>query len=314
MKFFSFRYGSFRRIGVEGKLGGTPRRLDFTVGWSRFVADTRQSLPSFPDLDELLFAGLFHERVVGRVLKHLDELPARDLDEMELQGELRYDVPVKRPGQIIGIAKNYAAHAAEMGGAPPAEPMFFAKLPGSLLAHGGEIVLPTTWPGDIHHEAELGVIIGATARRVSADTARSVIAGYTIVNDVSHRGLQSQDKAAGMPWTRSKSIETFCPCGPFVVMPSHLGDGTADADRNLAVRCRVNGEVRQDGNTSQMIFDVGQLLAAISQYCTLLPGDIVATGTPAGVGPIRAGDTVEVEVEGIGVLRNRAQPGTNRVE
>ncbi|MGE0434802.1 MAG: fumarylacetoacetate hydrolase family protein [Planctomycetota bacterium] len=304
MKFFSFRHGSFRRIGAIGTLGGVERRLDFTVGWGRYVADTRHSLPSFPDMDELLISGLFTPQMIGMVLAHLDSLPARDLDEMSLRGDVKFDVPVKRPGQIIAIAKNYAAHAAEMGSEPPPEPRFFSKLPSSLLPCDGEIVLPNDWPGDVHHEAELAVIIGKKAKRLAAATAREVIAGYTIINDVSHRGLQNIDKAAGMPWTRSKSIDTFCPCGPYVVSPMHFGD-----DRDAAIRCRVNDELRQDGNTSQMVFDVGALLAAITQYCTLHPGDIVATGTPAGVGPLRAGDTVVVEVERIGELRNAVRAG-----
>jgi len=200
------------------------------------------------------------------------------------------------PGKIIGIGRNYAEHARELGNTPPeAEPLIFLKPPSSILASGEPILLPRV-SQRVDHEAELGVVIGKTARGLSGeDDPLRYVFGYACVNDVTARDLQKKD----IQFTRAKGFDTFCPFGPWI---------ETDLDpANLRVEARVNGERRQSGNTADMIFPVARLIRFLSGIMTLNPGDLIATGTPAGVGPLAHGDLVEVEVEGIGVLRNPVQ-------
>jgi 2-keto-4-pentenoate hydratase/2-oxohepta-3-ene-1,7-dioic acid hydratase in catechol pathway len=206
--------------------------------------------------------------------------------------EVRMLAPVL-PGKILGIGRNYADHARELGNTPPeAEPLIFLKPPSSLLSSGEPILLPRN-SQRVDHEAELGVVIGRTARNLAddEDPLRYVL-GYSCVNDVTARDLQKRD----IQFTRAKGFDTFCPFGPWIE--------TELDPANLRVEARVNGERRQSGNTADMIFPVDRLIRFISGIMTLYPGDLIATGTPAGVGPLVDGDLVEVEVEGIGVLRN----------
>jgi 2-keto-4-pentenoate hydratase/2-oxohepta-3-ene-1,7-dioic acid hydratase in catechol pathway len=190
------------------------------------------------------------------------------------------------PAKMFGIGKNYLAHAKEMGGEVPEEPLVFAKLTSSLLGPGGTVILPKE-SARVDHEAELGVVIGRRARRVSPADALSHVFGYTAICDVTARDLQLKDKQ----WTRAKGFDTFCPLGPTVV--SGL-DCSA-----VGVRLSVNGELRQDGNTRDMAFDVAHCVAFISAFCTLEPGDVIATGTPDGIGPLAPRDQVVVSVEGL---------------
>ncbi len=197
------------------------------------------------------------------------------------------------PGKIIGIGRNYASHARELGNlVPEGEPMIFLKPPSAVLAPGDPIVLPGV-SQRVDHEAELGVIIGRTARNLSAqDDPLDYVLGYTCVNDVTARDLQKKD----VQFTRAKGFDTFCPLGPWIE--------TELDPSSVQVTARVNGVVRQEGNTRDMIFPVRQVIRFLAGVMILYPGDLIATGTPEGVGALVAGDTVEVEVEGIGVLRN----------
>ncbi|MDZ4064613.1 MAG: fumarylacetoacetate hydrolase family protein [Coriobacteriia bacterium] len=195
------------------------------------------------------------------------------------------------PTKIVCVGINYRGHAEEMGHAIPDEPVIFLKPPTALNTPGGTIELPKN-AGRVDHEAELAVVIGRRTHKASIDEARQNILGYTCANDVTARDIQRRDGQ----WTRAKSFDGFCPLGPWV---------DTDIDpRNLLVQCRVNGEMRQSARTSDMIWDPFELVAFISDVMTLVPGDIVLTGTPSGIGPIESGDTVEVEIEGIGVLTN----------
>jgi 2-keto-4-pentenoate hydratase/2-oxohepta-3-ene-1,7-dioic acid hydratase in catechol pathway len=191
------------------------------------------------------------------------------------------------------VGRNYAAHVRELNHEMPSEPLIFSKPPSSLLAPGGEIVRPAI-SQRVDHEGELGIIIGKRCHLMKeGESAKDYILGYTIVNDVTARDLQNKDGQ----WTRSKGFDTFCPFGPIVTTELDPWSG-------ISVQTRVNGELRQDGNTRDMMFSIDRIVQYISQFCTLLPGDLVATGTPEGVGPLQAGDVVEVSVEGIGTLRN----------
>lgn len=206
-------------------------------------------------------------------------------------GRLQLLAPVF-PTKIVAVGRNYEDHAAELGNPIPDEPVIFLKPPTAVVGPEQPIVLPAT-VGVVHHEAELAVVIGALARHVPAEDVEAVVLGYTAGNDVSARDLQRKDGQ----WARARGFDTFCPLGPVI-------ETELDPLEPLLVECRVNGEVRQVGRTSEMIFGVAELIEFISGVMTLLPGDVILTGTPAGVGPISAGDRVEVEIEGIGVLGN----------
>ena len=195
------------------------------------------------------------------------------------------------PSKIVAVGRNYADHAAELGNAMPEEPMIFLKPSTSVIGPGDDI----PYPGQstrVDHEAELAVVVGRLARRVPVEEVGKFVLGYTCANDVTARDLQDRDGQ----WTRAKGFDGFCPLGPWVETELNPLD--------LAVECRVNGDTRQAGRTSQIAFGPAELIEFVSHVMTLLPGDVVLTGTPAGVGPLQVGDRVEVEVEGIGVLDN----------
>jgi 2-keto-4-pentenoate hydratase/2-oxohepta-3-ene-1,7-dioic acid hydratase in catechol pathway len=198
---------------------------------------------------------------------------------------------VVQPTKIVCIGRNYAAHARELGNEVPAEPLIFLKPPSALLPPGAAIVVPHQ-SKRVEHEAEIGVVIGARGRDVSEQDALSYVAGYTCVNDVTARDLQKTDGQ----WTRAKGFDTFCPIGPTVM--------TGLDYRDLEVICRVNGTVRQHGHARDMMFSIPRLVSYVSGIMTLEPGDVIATGTPEGVGPLVPGDMVEVEIPGIGLLAN----------
>ncbi len=201
---------------------------------------------------------------------------------------------MERPGKIVCVGRNYREHAVELGNVVPERPLLFLKPPSAVIGDGEAIVLPAA-SRQVEHEGEIGVVIGSPLRRGDEAAARAAIAGITCVNDVTARDLQ---KADGQ-WTRAKGFDTFCPMGPRLLEVGPAFDLAA-----LEVSCRVNGVERQRGRAAEMAFAIPALLAFISHVMTLEPGDLVATGTPAGVGPLVDGDVVEVEIPGVGVLRN----------
>jgi 2-keto-4-pentenoate hydratase/2-oxohepta-3-ene-1,7-dioic acid hydratase in catechol pathway len=200
------------------------------------------------------------------------------------------------PTKVIGVGRNYADHAAERGAKVPAEPVIFLKPATAVIGPGAPVVLPGE-AMEVHHEAELAVVVGRVAHRVPAEDAGGFILGYTAANDVSARDLQKQDGQ----WARAKGFDTFCPLGPAIETEVDPAD--------LSIACAVNGEVRQQAGTADMVFGVAELFAFVSAVMTLLPGDVILTGTPAGTSPLRPGDLVEVTVERIGVLANPVVAG-----
>ncbi len=198
---------------------------------------------------------------------------------------------VPMPGKIVCVGRNYAAHARELGNAVPGEPLLFFKPSSAVIGPDDAIVLPSV-SRQVEHEAEIAIVIGVRATRVPADRAVDYISGFTCANDVTCRDLQKTDGQ----WARAKGFDTFCPIGPRVAEALDW--------RTLEVIGRVNGVERQRGRSTDMIFPVPVLVEYISHIMTLEPGDLILTGTPEGVGPLVAGDVVEVEVPGIGVLRN----------
>ncbi len=197
------------------------------------------------------------------------------------------------PSKIVCVGRNYAGHAKELGNDVPKQPLLFLKAPSALIFHEDEIVLPP-FSEQVEHEAELGIVIGQICTRLGDyDDVRPYLQGFTCINDVTARDLQKSDGQ----FARAKSFDTFCPVGPCI---------ETDLDPiDVRVICRVNGETRQDARTSDMVFSVDFLIRYISNMMTLVPGDIIATGTPEGVGTLKPSDICEVEVEGIGILRNR---------
>jgi 2-keto-4-pentenoate hydratase/2-oxohepta-3-ene-1,7-dioic acid hydratase in catechol pathway len=197
-----------------------------------------------------------------------------------------------RPSKIVAVGLNYLAHARELGQEVATEPLIFLKPTSAIVGDQDDVVYPKA-SLRVDHEAELAVVIGRRCKDVNEGDAFDYVRGYTCANDVTARDLQESDDQ----WTRAKGFDTFCPLGPQVV--ENLDPSS------LRVVARVNGEVRQDGHTSDMLFGVPSLVAFISGVMTLEPGDVILTGTPPGVGPVQRGDLMEVEIEGIGVLRNR---------
>ena len=200
-------------------------------------------------------------------------------------------LPPLQPSKIICVARNYAAHAAEHGAAVPEVPVLFFKPPSAVIGPGEAIVLPPQ-AQRVEQEAELAVVIGKEGRWISTDQAEDHILGYTIANDVTERFFQRED----LLWTRAKGFDTFAPLGPWIETELN----TADA----IISCRVNGDLRQMASTREMVFLIDQLIAFASSFMTLMPGDVILTGTPEGVSKLEDGDLVEIEIEGIGTLTN----------
>jgi 2-keto-4-pentenoate hydratase/2-oxohepta-3-ene-1,7-dioic acid hydratase in catechol pathway len=221
----------------------------------------------------------------------LESLRTRRIEQIPLDEAVL--LPAVRPSKIVCIGRNYREHAAELGHEVPTEPLLFLKATSALLAPGAEVRRPKI-SQSVHYEGELGVVIGKICHQPRADEdVRNYILGYTCVNDVTARDLQNKDGQ----WSRSKGFDTFCPVGPVVV------EGL-DPWAGVGVQTRVNGAIKQDGNTRDFIFALDVVIRHIAQAMTLFPGDLIATGTPSGVGPLVAGDVVEVSVEGVGALRN----------
>jgi 2-keto-4-pentenoate hydratase/2-oxohepta-3-ene-1,7-dioic acid hydratase in catechol pathway len=213
-------------------------------------------------------------------------------DEEHRLADVRLLAPVLPRSKVVGIGRNYAAHAAELGNELPSEPLMFLK-PNTSVVGPGDPVFHPRQSQEVHYEGELAVVIGRICRDVPPEGVAEVIHGYTVGNDVTARDLQRSD----VQFTRAKGFDSFCPLGPWIETELDTGD--------LRVQTYLNGDLVQDGTTKDLIFDVPSLVAAVSSVMTLLPGDVILTGTPEGVGPMRPGDEVEVVVQGIGTLTNR---------
>jgi 2-keto-4-pentenoate hydratase/2-oxohepta-3-ene-1,7-dioic acid hydratase in catechol pathway len=200
-------------------------------------------------------------------------------------------LPPSEPSKIICVGRNYVEHAKELGNEVPKVPLIFIKPPSSIIGNGETIMLPSQ-SVQVEHEGELVVVIGKRGRHITAGNAKRYIFGYTVGNDVTARDLQKSDNQ----WTRSKGFDTFCPFGPWI--------DTEFDPADAVITCRVNGQMRQMASTRDMVFTVGVLIAYISSVMTLEPGDLIFTGTPAGVGELKNGDEVVVEIEGLGTLKN----------
>jgi len=240
-----------------------------------------------PDEDAVVVALAGDPLYVG--IKLLDSAAEHRLADVRLLA------PVLPRSKVVGIGRNYAAHAAELGNEVPEEPLMFLKPNTSVVGPGDPVFYPPQTQ-DLHYEGELAVVIGRICRDVPREQATDVIHGYTVGNDVTARDLQRKDGQ----FTRAKGFDSFCPLGPWVETELDVSD--------LRLQTFLNGEVKQDGRTSDLIFDVPTLVAYVTSVMTLLPGDVILTGTPEGVGPMNAGDEVEVSIQGIGSLTNKVVP------
>ncbi|MBI2422394.1 MAG: fumarylacetoacetate hydrolase family protein [Candidatus Hydrogenedentes bacterium] len=242
----------------------------------------------------------FHDRIRA-YCDHSGRIPAYLIDETP-----DWLAPV-HPSKIVAVGRNYRAHAEELGNAVPEQPILFVKTPNTIVGPGAAIAVDPAW-GRVDHEGEVAVLIGKRASRVRLEQAKDHIAGYTLLNDVTARDMQNEAKTKGLPWFCAKNLDTFCPIGPTITFAENFEWPPA-----LELQVTVNDALRQFGNTSQFIFPLGDLVAYISHYITLEAGDLIATGTPQGVGPLKPGDTVTVRCPELGELRNpvvdRTTPG-----
>jgi 2-keto-4-pentenoate hydratase/2-oxohepta-3-ene-1,7-dioic acid hydratase in catechol pathway len=247
------------------------------------------------DFDPAFFAGDGIERLRAAIAK--GDLPKQRLESV------RIGAPLAHPGKLMAVGKNYAEHAKETKSAIPEKPIFFVKATSAINGPYDDVVVPANYE-TVDYEVELALVIGRRAKRVDRAAALSHVAGYLICNDVTERTAQQKE---GSQWFRGKSFDTFAPLGPYVVTPDEVGNPHA-----LSLVCKVDGNVRQNGNTKDFIFDIPYLIEFMSRNVTLEPGDIITTGTPAGVGHgmnppvyLKAGQTMELEVTGLGRQRSR---------
>ena len=270
MKYCRFMRGGLVRYGRVEEHGG---RLEIAA-----LTEAPEEDPGFK-LQQMVAAKLDS---TGRGI----EFEPMPLSEADL-------LPPVTPSKIICVGRNYREHVKEMGNEVPSEPLLFFKPPSSLLGAAGAVRLPAI-SERVDYEGELALVIGRRTHKMRrGDSWREVVRGFTLANDISARDLQQRDSQ----WTRAKGFDTFCPVGPLV-------SNELDLDAGVTIETRVNGELRQHASTLDFIFPIPVLLSYISSVFTLLPGDLILTGTPAGVGPLRAGDSVEVSIPGLGVLRN----------
>ncbi len=258
------------------------------------VVDLRAIFPEMPDISERFFKDGWLQRI-----QQIED-PGQEMD-------IRLGCPLCRPSKIICLGLNYLDHKEESGFERPQRPLLFSKTPNALTGPFDPIVLPQSCD-QIDWEVELAVVIGRAGKRIAAEDALDYVAGFSVLNDVSGRQAQFSDSQ----WFRGKSFDTFAPMGPALVTIDEIGNF-----QNLKLTARVNGEIMQDGNSADMIFDIPAIIAFISQDITLWPGDIISTGTPSGVGIFRdppvllkAGDVVECRVENVGMIRNAVEAGS----
>ena len=256
-----------------------------------------QTYGAATDPTDLMKRGLFSASGLAPVLKFIN---AHNLRKplSRLLDEVRLLAPIARPTKVLAMGLNYRAHAMESAGQVPEEPVFFRKESTAVIGPGDEVVIKPGI-GRVDPEVELAVVIGQAGASIPVEEAGEFVAGYTILNDVTARAMQRKDIGASHPWYRSKSLGTFCPIGPWIVLPDEIAEPV-----ELDLQMRVNGEVRQSDNTRSLMWRIPELISFISSFIRLEPGDIVSTGTPEGMSEVKPGDVMEAYVETIGVLRN----------
>jgi len=275
--------------------------LDFSAAYRvQRLAIDRSDVPLFTDPAELICAGLFTADVFKETA---DFVASHGMASMFTVKQPTILSPLARPPKIIALGRNYRAHALESGLGVPDEPIFFCKASTAVIGPEQPVVIKSDLTR-VDPEVELAVVIAKGGADIPRERAASFVAGYTVLNDVTARDMQKEDLSKSNPWFRSKGIDTFCPLGPCIVLPDEIQEPV-----ELDLEMRVNGEVRQRDNTASLMFKIPELIAFISHFMSLEPGDLISTGTPEGMAPIKPGDVMEAEVENIGILRNPVVAG-----
>ena len=270
--------------------------IDLTQALSFYEITVNNNVPpSYRYIEELIWDNKISLDFLGEVMSVLAKYGMKK--DFAVNGNYRINAPLY-PGKIIALGNNYHEHIKEMNQSVPERPVLFGKWPSIVIGHQDSIVKPSGIDR-MDYEAELAVIIGKRARKVNAKDAMEHVAGYTCLNDVTARDIQKEDLSNSLPWMPSKNFDTFAPMGPCVLLAKAVKEPVS-----ISVQSRVNGELRQDGNTGDFIFDIPTVIEYISNIFTLEPGDVISTGTPVGVGPIEPGDEVEITCAGIGTLTN----------
>ncbi len=280
------------------------KAIDFSRAWEVCELIKESDLSDtycFWSLEMMIEQELFRLEIFSEVWSFLEAHNL--LEDFKIKDGFKYEIPLFQPSKILALGRNYKAHAEEAGLDVPDVPIIFDKVITSMVAHEGNIVYPSQVKR-LDHEIELAVVIGEEAKNISAADALDYVAGYTIANDISARDMQERDIAKTNPWLRSKSFDTFSPIGPYLIPKDAIPDA-----QNLELELKVNGETRQKSNTSMMVFKIPEMISYISEHMTLLPGDVIMTGTPEGISALKVGDIVEATIEGIGTLRNTVVAG-----
>jgi 5-oxopent-3-ene-1,2,5-tricarboxylate decarboxylase / 2-hydroxyhepta-2,4-diene-1,7-dioate isomerase len=263
----------------------------------RVLAVCEAIAPKGLTVPESLFEVIGFLSTYAAAIKELDR-EGKILGQIWQEVGVTLAAPLPRPNRIFGIGRNYVEHAKETGNVVNEEPIIFLKASTSVIASGQSIVYPD-YAEQVDYEGELAVVIGLAGSNISENEAYSHVAGYTLFNDVTERIMQRRDMAKSLPWFRSKSIDTFGPMGPALITADEIKD-----PHNLVITTEVNGEIKQKASTSEMVYKIPRLIAYLSRFFALEPGDVIATGTPSGIGPLSPGDTVTVNIPEIGTLSN----------
>jgi acylpyruvate hydrolase len=288
--------GRYVAVEVEG------RWINYSKAFAAYhLLESDMAVPQPTDITGMLRDGGFDIGLMKKVVGHVKGNGLRRYCSLPRNAVLK--APVDRPGKIVALGLNYVLHAKEGNFDVPKEPIIFVKVGSSVIGPDETVRLPRGL-GRMDHEVELAVVIGKTATEVKRKDAYKFIAGYTICNDVSARDLQTKDISTKHPWFRSKSFDSFSPLGPWIITADEFPPPI-----HVTVECRVNGKLRQRANTKDLVFDIPTVIEFITKYITLEPGDIISTGTPDGIGPIKHGDTVVFRVDKIGELK---KPVRNR--
>ncbi len=292
MKIYSLLSDNEHYVGVEVEEG----MVNFTRAYAVYTEIVGEAVQDYLcGIEEILWEGNFNRQFFIGVI---DVLRKHNLMEsFVVKDHSRISAPLC-PGKIIALGANYGAHVKEMGTKVPEEPVIFAKYPSTVIGNGDDIIKPEGI-GRMDYECEFALIIGRTAKSISATDAMQYVAGYTILNDITARDIQSKCIEQNELWSRSKNFDTFCPIGPCIVFRDSIPEPV-----EVELEMRVNGEVRQKGNTRDLIFPIPEVIEYITHTLTLYPGDVITTGTPQGVGEIIPGDVVEAFIEPIGTLKN----------
>jgi len=293
MKLFSFYTGKSCSVGIRTE----DEVLDLNKCLKVYSGSTGEKFSLPLDMKALIEQELYKKEVLLNLLESVKNSGREE--ECGIREEFEYDLLVKYPQKMLCVGRNYRAHAEEFGNVVPPAPFYFSKLPSSLNKHNGEIIIPKVEKGKIEHEIELAAIIGKKGKYIPEDKAFDYIAGFTVFNDITARDLQKVDMKEVIPWARSKSYDTFGPMGPYLVPKEFI-----ENPQNLEMELKVNGKTFQKSNTAMMIYKINAVVSYISTYCTLLPGDVISTGTPEGTSAIKPGDRIEAAIEKLGTLTN----------